>query len=335
MNPFVNSHIHNIIEDIRFLEAFITAPLGLYSDIKMLRESLDFPEAAELSRDDLRERRTAYGELTNSPQQMTLDAISSIGNTINILEKVKGETKVDDLRNGWISQAKRVLERAEGQVAGEMRATIAASMRGLYVIVDPEATKGRDVVEIAGATLKGGTKVIQLRDKTRDKGEVLPIALQIREMCDEHGALFIMNDDADLALAIGAHGLHVGQTDLPVPEARKVLLPQQIIGRSNDGVDEAIESQAHGADYLAIGAVYATTTMGKSGRTAVGVETLSKVKNLLSQPVVAIGGINESNIADVARSGVDSICVVSAVTFADDPEASTASLVEIIEKSRP
>ncbi len=320
MNPFVATQVHGIIEDIRFLEAFVTAPLGLYSDIKMLRESLDFSEAAELSRDDLRERRTAYGQLSDSPQLLTLDTISSMRDAMGILEKIKGEASVDELRSGWMSQARRVLDRAEEQVAGDMRAKTAARMQGLYVIVDPEANQGRDVVEVAKATLKGGTRVIQLRDKTRDKGEVLPIAQQLREMCDEHGALFVMNDDADLALAVGAHGLHVGQTDLPVPEARKVLHPQQIVGRSNSGVDEAMESQGQGADYLAVGAVYATTTMGKSGRNAVGAETISKVKEMVSSPVIAIGGISEGNIADVARSGADSICVVSAVTFADDPE---------------
>ena len=333
MNPYTASHVRSIIEGIRLLEAFITAPLGLYSDIKMLRESLPFPEAEELSRDALRERRTAFMDLTDSPQQLALETISSVRASVGILQRVKDDAEVSGLLEGWVPRAGRVLERAGQRVAGDMRAKIASGVQGLYVIVDPEATRGRDVTEVARAALKGGARVIQLRDKTRDKGEVLPVARGLRELCDEHGALFIMNDDANLALSAGAHGLHVGQTDLPVGEVRRVLSPQQIVGRSNSDVDESIESQAQGAEYIAVGAVYRTTTMGKSGRTAVGLEAFRRLKELVSQPVVAIGGINEGNIADVARSGADCICVVSAVTFADDPEAAAANLVSIIQKA--
>ena len=204
-------------------------------------------------------------------------------------------------------------------------------VRGLYVIVDPEATRGRDVVEVAAAALRGGASVIQLRDKLRDKGEALQAARAIKALCDEHDALFIMNDDADIAFLSEAHGLHVGQTDLPVGEARRVLSPEQIVGRSNNGVVEARESEAQGADYLAVGAVYSTTTMGKSGRTAVGAETIRAVKAAVSAPVVAIGGINADNIVEVARAGADCICVVSAVTYADDVERAAAELVRIME----
>ncbi|PKB61083.1 MAG: thiamine-phosphate diphosphorylase [SAR202 cluster bacterium Casp-Chloro-G4] len=210
---------------------------------------------------------------------------------------------------------------------------MASKVRGLYIIVDPEATGGRDVVEIAAAALKGGVSVLQLRDKSRDKGEVVPIARELRDLCDKHDALFIMNDDADVAQAVEAHGLHVGQTDLPVGEARKSLALHQIVGRSNNGMEQAMDSQQQGADYLAVGAVYSTATMGKSGRTAVGPETIRKVKEMVDHPIVAIGGINESNIADVARAGADCICVVSAVTFADDPEAAAAKLIEIINSA--
>ena len=207
-------------------------------------------------------------------------------------------------------------------------------VRGLYVIVDPEATKGRDVVEVAAAALRGGASVIQLRDKTRDKGEVLQVARTLKSVCDEHDALFIVNDDADIAFLSEAHGLHVGQTDLPVAEARRVLPPTQIVGRSNNGTTEALESEEQGADYLAVGAVFSTTTMGKSGRTAVGADMIRNVKQAVSVPVVAIGGINAGNIADVARAGVDCICVVSAVTYADDVEKAAAELVELMEGAR-
>ena len=213
----------------------------------------------------------------------------------------------------------------------ETRRMRAQKVRGLYVIVDPEATRGRDVIEVAQAALRGGASVIQLRDKTRDKGEVLEIARTLKSLCDEHDALFIVNDDADIAYLSEAHGLHVGQTDLPVGEARRVLSPAQIIGRSNNGTTEALDSEQQGADYLAVGAVYSTTTVGKSGRTAVGPEMIRQVKQAVSAPVVAIGGINAENIADLARASADCICVVSAVTYAENPESAAAELIEIIE----
>ena len=213
----------------------------------------------------------------------------------------------------------------------EIRNERIQKVRGLYVIVDPEATRGRDVVAVAEAALRGGASLIQLRDKTRDKGEVLEIARALKSLCDQHDALFIVNDDADIAYLSESHGLHVGQTDLPVAEARRVLSPDQIVGRSNNGTTEALESERQGADYLAVGAVFSTTTMGKSGRTAVGAEMIRDVKEAVSAPVVAIGGINAGNIAHVARAGADCICVVSAVTYAEDPERAAAELVEIIE----
>ncbi len=332
MIPFVNAHVHAIVENIRLLESTITAPLGLYSDIKMLREALPFPAAAELSREENRERRASYATLTGDPSEFALKAISSTFASIEALERSKADGP-PPLEPEWTGRARKVLARAEQKAGDEYRAGVAAKIRGLYVIVDPEATGGRPVLDVAEATLKGGASVLQLRDKTRDKGDVLPVARRLKSLCDEHDALFIMNDDADVARAVGAHGLHVGQTDLPIADARGVLEPRQIVGSSNNGLDEAAQSQSDGADYLAVGAVFATTTMGKSGRTSVGVETLVRVKSMLSRPIVAIGGINESNIASVVSAGVDCVCVVSAVTFADDPEATTQRLVKAIHSA--
>ena len=212
----------------------------------------------------------------------------------------------------------------------EIRNERVQKMRGLYVIVDPDATRGRDVVAVAEAALRGGASVIQLRDKTRDKGEVLEVARAIKSLCDKYDGLFIVNDDADIAYLSEAHGLHVGQADLPVREARRVLSPTQIVGRSNNGTTEAQESEGQGADYLAVGAVFPTTTMGKSGRAALGPEMIRSVKQAVSAPIVAIGGINATNIADVARAGADCICVVSAVTYADDLEAAARELVALM-----
>ena len=211
---------------------------------------------------------------------------------------------------------------------------MAAKVSGIYVIVDPEATRGRPVVEVARASLEGGARVVQLRDKLRDKGPMLETACELKALCDEFGALFVMNDHADVALVSGAHGLHVGQTDLPVEAARRVLEPNQIVGSSNGTIEEAVRSSEQGVDYIAVGAIYSTTTMGKSGRRALGPEMITRVKNAVSQPVVAIGGVNKENIAEVASAGADCACVVSAITFADDPRAATRRLVGLFEGER-
>ena len=327
VNPFIVAQVHAIVEDIRLLEAYVTAPLGLYSDLRMLRESLPIPQAADLSREETLERRAAYGALTDTPLDMALETIASARRSLDILEMSKGEGG-SPLEPSWVAQGRRVLDRAEQRVAGDIRAKIASRVKGVYVIVDPEATRGRPVVEVAEAALRGGAKIVQLRDKVHDKGDVLPVARQLSQLCEQHDALFIINDDADLALSTGAHGLHVGQSDLPVADARHVLTSRQIVGRSNNTVEEAVESEARGADYIAVGAIFPTGTMGKSARPAVGVQMVREVKELVSRPVVAIGGITAENVADVASAGAECVCVVSAITLDDDPEAATRRVVE-------
>ncbi|MBM3945749.1 MAG: thiamine phosphate synthase, partial [SAR202 cluster bacterium] len=180
------------------------------------------------------------------------------------------------------------------------------------------------------AALKGGARIVQLRDKASDKGGLLTTATKMKTLCARHDALFIMNDDADIAALCNADGLHVGQGDLPVGGARAVLKPAQIIGRSNNTLDEALQAQADGADYIAIGAVFATKTMGKAERKPVGVDMVKRVKEAVSPPVVAIGGINASNAADVVKAGADCVCVVSAVTMAGDPEAAARQITAAI-----
>ena len=252
--------------------------------------------------------------------------------SLDILEMSK-DGDSPPLSPGVIAQGRRVLDRVEQRVEGDIRAEVASRIRGLYVIVDPEATRDRPIVEVAEAVVKGGAAVVQLRDKTHDKGQVLPVAYLFKQLCERYDALFIVNDDEEGALSADADGLHVEQTDLPVTEARKTLALTQIVGRSISTVDEAVESQARGADYISVGPVFHTSTMGRGSRPAVGVEMISKAKGLVAQPVVAIGGINAENAAEVLRAGADCVAVVSAITLADDPEAAAGRMVEVIDRA--
>ena len=211
------------------------------------------------------------------------------------------------------------------------RADTAARVRGLYVIVDPEATRGRPVLEVADAVLEGGASLVQLRDKAGELGTVLPTARALKTLCESRGALFIVNDDPALAFASGAHGLHLGQEDMPVAEARRIVDSGTIIGRSNNTIEEIEASRDAGADYLAVGAVFATSTMGKSRRPVVGTDLITTAKEAADQPIVAIGGITRYNAAEVMRAGADCICAVGAITLADNPKTAAQELVEAIE----
>ena len=145
------------------------------------------------------------------------------------------------------------------------RSVSAPKIAGLYVIVGPDATRGRPGGEVAEAALRGGARLLQLRDKTGDRGDVLPVAVRLRELCHAHGALFFVNDDIALAFASDADGVHLGQSDLPVDVARRILAPGKLIGRSNNSDAEVEESVSMGVDYIAVGATFPTTTVGKGG----------------------------------------------------------------------
>lgn len=197
-------------------------------------------------------------------------------------------------------------------------------VRGLYVIVDPQQTRGRNAVEVARQAVEGGASIIQWRDKSRDKGQQLPQLRAVRDLCRRHGALLIVNDHADLALVCEADGVHLGQKDLPAAAVRAFVPPAFIVGVSTNNVEEARSAQADGASYVAVGALFATGS--KSDTRPASPERLREVKQAVSLPVVGIGGIDEGNIDQVLAAGADAVAVISAVTGADDVREAAARL---------
>lgn len=184
-------------------------------------------------------------------------------------------------------------------------------MAGLYVILDRQFLAGRDELDIASQIIHGGARVIQLRDKQSKRGELLLVAQKLKELCSQSGVLFIINDYLDLAMAVDADGLHVGQEDLPLPVIRRELLIDKIVGCSVTTLSQAVRAQDEGADYIAVGSIFPTTT--KKGATVVGVDILKELKRIVSIPIVAIGGINQNNIGEVVAAGADAIAVISAI----------------------
>ncbi len=192
-------------------------------------------------------------------------------------------------------------------------------LTGLYVIIDPAVAEGRDEVEIAREALDGGARLLQLRDKTREKGLQLPIAQALRTLCRERGALFIVNDHVELALTVDADGVHVGQRDLPVSVVRRLVPPEMIVGCSTNNVEEARRAEADGADYVSVGRLFPTGS--KEDTRPATVETVRVVKAAVSVPVCAIGGINETNIDEALAAGAEMAAVIAAVIAAPDPSA--------------
>lgn len=211
-----------------------------------------------------------------------------------------------------------------------LRREKASQLSGLYLILDSQALRGRNEVEVASQAIRGGAKAIQLRDKQHTKAELLEIAQRLKKVCAEKEVLFIINDYLDIALASGADGLHLGQNDLPLPEARRLLPIDKLIGCSATTLSQAVRSQSEGADYIAVGSIYPTPS--KENFRLVGLDTLRRIGRKISLPLIAIGGINQSNVESVMKAGADGVAVISAVLGAEDVEGATRELVTKLEE---
>lgn len=190
-------------------------------------------------------------------------------------------------------------------------------LSGLYVITDHVKEADRDPATIAQAALEAGAKIIQLREKQASARQILSWAKHIRELTQSRSALLIINDHVDIAMACGADGVHLGQDDLPAEDARKLLGSQAIIGVSAETVQESLEAEAAGANYLGVGPMFSTSTKSDAGA-PIGPERLRAIKQQVGIPVFGIGGINPTNYREVLQAGADGICVISAISRAPD-----------------
>lgn len=200
----------------------------------------------------------------------------------------------------------------------------------LYAVTDrswlsEEETLG-DVVEPA---IGGGVTFLQLREKSMDVDEMVEEAWGLKELCDTHGVPFVIDDAVDVALAVGADGVHVGQSDMACRKAREILGPNKIVGVSASTVDQAKQAEADGADYLGVGAVFPTGS--KDDAEDVSIDTLREICEAVSIPVVAIGGIGAANVGQLAGTGISGVAVISAIFAAEDKERAAAELSRALE----
>ena len=191
----------------------------------------------------------------------------------------------------------------------------------LILVTDPRP----DLTERVRAAVRGGVDIVQLRDKHASREDLLPLAENLRGICEEAGVIFTVNDDVELARLSRAHGVHLGQEDGPLAQARAALGPDAIVGRSVGSAEEAIEAVREGADYLGVGTIYATPT--KPEEEADGPALLGEVAQLgLVVPWFAIGGITRETAEEAARAGAYGFAVVRAVLDADDPASAAREL---------
>jgi len=248
--------------------------------------------------------------------------------TLEELAKVSGKTP--GLDSHRFQQARFELYTLEQELLSRLlRQDKRRKLSGLYAIIDMPSLGGHHYLEVAEQVIRGGAGVIQLRDKTLPKGELLSVADELRALCTESGVLFIVNDYLDVALAADADGLHLGQDDLPVTVARRLLPPGKLLGCSVTTAEEATRASSDGADYIAVGPVYPTPTKETGG--AVGLGGLRQVRQAVTLPLVAIGGININNVAEVVTAGADAVAVIGALLAAGSPEQNAKEITAALE----
>ncbi len=193
-----------------------------------------------------------------------------------------------------------------------------------YLVTDTDMCPREKLADVVGEAIRGGVTLVQLREKDISTRDFYNEAVLLKELCSKSGVPLIINDRLDIALAVDADGIHIGQSDMPVSVVRRILGKEKIIGLSAGSVEEAEEAVRGGADYLGVGAVFHTST--KSDANDVGIEMLKKVRSAVKIPIVGIGGINADNIEQLYGTGIEGVAVVSCIMASGDPYSAAKQL---------
>jgi len=203
-----------------------------------------------------------------------------------------------------------------------------------YLVTQQSISAGRDTEDVVDAALDSGVDAVQLREKDLDAQTRYHMGERLRELTTEADAALIVNDRIDLAAAVDADGVHLGQSDLPVEVAREQLGTEAIVGCSTSTVREAEIAKAAGADYLGVGAVYGTSSKDvDAAKHGIGTDRIRAIAEAVDIPVIGIGGIDPSNASPVVEAGATGVAVISAITAAEDPGAAAAELTEVVSRA--
>jgi thiamine-phosphate pyrophosphorylase len=212
-------------------------------------------------------------------------------------------------------------------------ATIESIDYSVYLVTDTQLAADRPLGLIVAAAIRGGAKIIQYRDKGASTRKMVETARSLSSLCHDMGACFLINDRLDVALAVDADGVHIGQDDMPVGAARKLLGSGRLIGVTVHNLDELRAAEEENVNYLSVAPVFATSTK-PDHQLPLGLEGLKALAAISRKPLVAIGGISHSNAAEVILSGAHGICVVSSIITAADPEKATRELYRIVKEAK-
>ncbi len=203
----------------------------------------------------------------------------------------------------------------------------------LYLVTDRALSGGRPTLEVVRAAVDGGVGCVQLREKACSTREFIAEAAAILDFLNSRGIPLIVNDRLDVAMAVGAHGVHLGQTDMPLAMARSIVGRRMLIGVSAESAPDAVAAARGGADYVSASPIFATPTKTDTAP-ALGLEGLRAIRRAVGVPLVAIGGLHRGNVGEAIRCGADGVAVVSAIAAAADPAAAARDLLLEIRKAR-
>ncbi len=212
-----------------------------------------------------------------------------------------------------------------------MSADIRPEAWRLYVVTDEKVSRGRSHLEVAEKAIRGGADVIQYRDKSSPSGELYRIALAMRKLTRDAGIPLIINDRLDIALAVGADGLHVGQDDMPASVSRRLLPPGMILGVSTELPEEALRAEKDGADYIGVGPIFEARGTKADAGSPKGPGMIAPIRAVCRLPIVAIGGIKSGNARSVLEAGADAVAVISDIVGADDIEQAARGMKELLK----
>lgn len=315
----LDANLDRAREGLRIVEEWCRFGLNNPShteQLKHLRQTLAQWHTAELRL--CRDTPGDPGTAITHPQEAERTSVTAVlqANFCRVQEALRaleeyGKLYRSDLAAGAKSMRYQVYT-LESEILGGHR--LQRLRQGLTYLVTSPSDRLLPVVE---AALQGGIALVQYRDKDTEDHLRLKLAQQLKDLCHRYGALFLVNDRVDIALAVDADGVHLGQTDLPIATARQLLGSQRIIGRSTTNPDEMERAIAEGADYIGVGPVYATPT--KPGKTAAGLDYVRHAAEHATVPWYAIGGINTDNLGEVIRAGAERVAVVRAIIDAENP----------------
>ena len=324
----LDANLDRAREGVRIIEEWCRFGLNnaeLTQDCKQLRQEL-----ALWHTDDLREARDVIndpGVGLSHPQEEQRSTVAQVlrVNLCRTQEALRVLEEYGKLRSAELGAACKQMRYRVYGLESRLSAYPSRKLERLqklersllYLVTSPVDL----LLETVEAALKGGLTLVQYRDKTTDDQVRLTRAEKLNQLCQQYDALFIINDRPDLALAVGADGVHLGQEDLPIAVARRILGDQAIIGRSTHCADDLHRAIAEGADYVGVGPVYATPT--KAGRSAAGLDYVRYAAEHSSLPWFAIGGINTENLPEVIAAGAERVSVVRAIMEAENPTLST------------